>query len=100
MNFEDLEKLVIKWAEDRGLIQATTSEAQCLKLKEEYDELVESFSSGTISDTRDAIGDMLVVLTIIAKLNGLDLFQCYTTAYLEIKYRKGRMANGLFVKEQ
>lgn len=42
---------------------------------------------------------MVVVLTILAEQSGLRIENCIKLAYLEIKDRKGRMIDGVFVKE-
>ena len=47
----------------------------------------------------DGIGDMVVVLTILAAQHGVDIEQCIALAWDEIKDRKGRMIDGVFVKE-
>lgn len=99
MNFEDVEKLVTKWAEDRLIFEQSNIIFQCDKLKEEYDELVTACMSHSLDDIVDAIGDMMVVLTMISHMVNKDLFTCYTAAYLQIKDRKGKMVDGLFVKE-
>lgn len=39
-------------------------------------------------------------LFAIAEANNLDFIQCIDTAWNEIKYRKGRMIDGKFVKEE
>ena len=47
----------------------------------------------------DSIGDMYVVMTILSLQLGLDIEDCVQKAYNEIKERKGKMINGVFVKE-
>ena len=48
----------------------------------------------------DSIGDVLVVLLIVADMEGLDLISCLESAYSEIKDRKGCLnSDGVFVKE-
>ena len=42
---------------------------------------------------------MMVVLINIAERNGLSLTECLDVAYNDIKDRKGRMIDGVFVKE-
>ena len=42
---------------------------------------------------------MLVILTNIAERNKLTLTQCALTAWEDIKDRKGRMVDGVFIKE-
>ena len=50
-------------------------------------------------DIRDDIGDCIVVLINIAERNNLTLTECLEKAYDDIKDRKGRMVDGIFVKE-
>jgi NTP pyrophosphatase (non-canonical NTP hydrolase) len=103
MTFEELEQKVIQWGKDRNLydpIQGTTVFKQQVKLLEEQSELLDALLGIDQTLVADAIGDMLVVLTHIAKLAGLDLQICYNQAYKEIKDRKGMMINGIFVKEK
>ena len=42
----------------------------------------------------------MVVLINIAERNGLSLLDCLSHAYNDIKDRKGRMVDGVFVKER
>jgi NTP pyrophosphatase (non-canonical NTP hydrolase) len=99
MRFEDVEKLVIQWGIDRDLYIGSTSIQQMKKLQEELDELLEAVAHINEVKIIDGIGDMMVVLTHISAMHGFDLFKCYCTAYLEIKDRRGKMIDGLFVKE-
>ena len=43
---------------------------------------------------------MMVVLINIAERNGFSLTDCLEVAYNDIKDRKGRMIDGVFVKEE
>tara|TARA_R110002012_G_scaffold320868_2_gene546279 strand:- start:2 stop:298 length:297 start_codon:yes stop_codon:yes gene_type:complete len=95
---KQLEKKVIRWAEERNLIKGSNPESQMMKLIEEVGELASDISKRR--DVKDSIGDSLVVLTLIARQFGTDLEECYNLAYNEIKDRKGRMINGTFVKEE
>lgn len=104
MDFREIETKVIQWAMDRNLFYNSNPEAQLFKLKEELNELEQAISKFNLNndnrvDIIDAIGDMLVVLTIISYMYYIDLTSCYNHAYKEIKDRKGSMINGLFVKE-
>ena len=47
----------------------------------------------------DAIGDMVVVLTNLAHLNGVTIEDCIDSAYKVISKRTGKMVNGTFVKD-
>lgn len=88
---------VKQWHYDRNLIEGSTDKAQMNKLYEEVKELNESvyYRKSPIDD----IGDIIVVLINIAERNGLTLEQCLTHAYNDIKDRKGKMVDGVFVKE-
>jgi NTP pyrophosphatase (non-canonical NTP hydrolase) len=48
----------------------------------------------------DAIGDMVVVLTNLAHLNGVTIEDCIDSAYKVISKRTGKMVNGTFVKDE
>ena len=89
---------VRQWHYDRNLIEGSTDKAQMGKLYEEVKELNESvyYNKSPIDD----IGDIMVVLINIAERNGLTLEQCLEHAYNDIKHRKGKMVDGVFVKEQ
>ena len=57
------------------------------------------FKSKSQDEVADGIGDMLVTIIILAELAGLNSVDCLNLAYDEIKGRKGKMVDGLFVKE-
>lgn len=88
------------WAHDRNLIDGSNSRAQLIKLGEEFGELCAALARDNATDILDAIGDMVVVLTIIAAQQESSLSTCAQLAYDEIKHRKGRMVDGIFVKEE
>ena len=95
---DDLIDKVKQWHRDRNLIAGSTDAAQHTKLVEEVKELETNIllSQPVIDD----IGDCLVVLINIAERNGLSLFECLSHAYNDIKDRKGKMVDGVFVKER
>jgi len=100
---EDLNVLVeyiAQWAEDRNIIEGSHLQAQMLKLTEEMGELAGAIAKGRTEEAYDAVGDMMVVLIIIAKQLDTDLGKCLAGAYEEIRHRKGKMVNGVFVKEE
>ena len=94
-----LEDLVVVWAKDRGILDQGTIEGQLKKLQEEMDELKEAWEKDDRTEYADAIGDCAVVLIILAEMYGLDFKDCLGAAYGEIVTRKGRMINGVFVKD-
>jgi NTP pyrophosphatase (non-canonical NTP hydrolase) len=95
----ELDMLVRHWAEARNLISGATSQAQTVKLFEEGGEVAHAVACGDRDALKDGIGDMMVVLIILAAQNGLTLRDCLSAAYDEIKDRKGRMVDGIFVKD-
>ena len=97
--FEKTVENVKVWSVERCLDKADPAK-QMLKYLEESGELAAAIVRGDMEQTIDAIGDIMVVLTILAQQLGLDLAGCYFLAYNEIKNRKGEMVNGVFVKNQ
>ena len=91
--------LVLQWAEERGLLKAENAPRQMLKLMEEVGELAGAMAKNKQGDIVDAIGDCTIVLIILAKQLGYDYEQCLVDAYNVIKERKGKLINGVFVKD-
>jgi NTP pyrophosphatase (non-canonical NTP hydrolase) len=87
------------WAADRNLIEGSDSFRQFVKLTEEIGELAHGIAKGRRDEIIDGIGDAVVVLTILAAQNGMDIEDCIEVAWNEIKDRRGRMVDGVFVKE-
>lgn len=88
------------WAEARNLVRGSNPQAQFTKLIEEAGELATGISKKRNDLVEDGIGDMVVVLTILAAQHGLNIEQCIATAWDEISHRKGRMVDGIFIKEE
>jgi NTP pyrophosphatase (non-canonical NTP hydrolase) len=89
-----------EWAKDRGLYDRGDSKTQLIKLQEEMGELAKATLENDRPEIIDAIGDMVVVLTNLAHLNGMHIETCITTAYNVISKRTGKMINGTFVKDE
>jgi NTP pyrophosphatase (non-canonical NTP hydrolase) len=88
------------WAHDRNIIKGSTPHAQFVKLIEEIGELAEGIAKpGRLDLAADAIGDSVVVLTLLAEQLGLSIEDCIEMAWNQIKDRKGQMIDGIFVKE-
>ena len=99
---------IASWAEARNIVDGSTPRQQFGKLMEEVNELSEAIHEMEVdtcsSDVwyaamQDAIGDCAVVLQVIAEMVGTSLTECQELAWAEIKDRKGRMVDGVFVKE-
>tara|TARA_B100001778_G_scaffold2429_1_gene2141 strand:- start:617 stop:919 length:303 start_codon:yes stop_codon:yes gene_type:complete len=91
------EKLIGQWHKDRNLINGSSDKDQYLKLIQEAGELSDSLCKG--KDIRDDVGDMMVVLINIMVRNNLTINECLSVAYNDIKDRKGKMIDGVFIKE-
>lgn len=104
-----------QWAKNREITDQSTPGHQYGKLLEEVGELGTSlverarwqiqYSGADRSDFNlahseaiDAIGDCVVVLTIIAAMLGTSIDECIQQAYDTIKARKGMMISGKFFK--
>ncbi|MFS0562596.1 MazG-like family protein [Terribacillus sp. 179-K 1B1 HS] len=94
----NLTEKIKQWAIDRNLHTANPDK-QMLKLFEELGELAEGMAKDRPEQVKDSIGDIYVVLTILSTQLGIDIEDCIAIAYDEIKDRKGRMIDGVFVKE-
>lgn len=120
---------ITQWHIDRNLVNGSTDDAQAVKLLEEYIELLAAINPSTsptelankvMRDTSkllstgkiktvepenaqaalvDAIGDMMVVQINILERNKVTLKTALQSAYEEIRYRTGKMIDGIFVKE-
>lgn len=93
---------IVTWAQARNLIGPTgeaTREAQWKKTLEEVLELQAAIATGNRDEARDAIGDIIVTLVIQAYMWNLHIDECVEAAWQEIKDRKGKLINGVFVKE-
>ena len=93
-----IENRIIQWHENRNLIAGSTDHQQFEKLLEEVEELrLNIMKSQPIVDD---IGDIIVVLINLAHRNNLTLHECMEHAFKDIRHRKGKMVNGIFVKER
>ncbi|EPI40142.1 MazG-like family protein [Enterococcus faecalis] len=95
---DELVKLVEEWAREKNL-DIAEPEKQMLKVIEEVGEVGAALARNNKNDLRDGIGDVVVTLVILAMQNDMDLYECLNQAYNEIKDRKGKNVNGVFVKE-
>ena len=91
--------LIREWAATRCLYDKGNSHTQYVKLQEEAGELAKALLKNDKPEIIDAIGDIVVVLTNLAHLEGYDIEYCIDEAYKVIAARTGRMINGTFVKD-
>ena len=95
----DWKERIKQWAADRNLIEGSTPWKQMSKLDEEVGELGDGLRIESTDDIKDAIGDIQVVLAVMCAQLNIDIDECRELAWNEIKDRKGRMVDGVFVKE-
>jgi NTP pyrophosphatase (non-canonical NTP hydrolase) len=91
--------LIRDWAATRGLYEKGDPNTQYVKLQEECGELAKAMLQDNKPEIVDAIGDIVVVLTNLAHLQGYDIEHCIDEAYKVIAARTGKMINGTFVKD-
>lgn len=126
MNLSNEFETIREWAEQKGIYSKGDVKTQFLKLLEEVGELSRAILKEDPHEFKDAIGDIVVVLTSIAELGNksimakeyyedvagdggskmlmyepgeLTIEDCINSAYDVIKNRKGSMVNNTFVKE-
>ena len=92
--------LIRHWAKERGIYKKGNSHTQYVKLQEEAGELAKALLNNDKAEIKDAIGDIVVVLTNLAHLENLEIEDCVDAAYQEISNRTGKMINGTFVKDE
>ena len=99
MSTDDLFDAVKEWGKAHNI---NNPDRQALKMFEEAGELVSEFCRNRYHNdaVKDAIGDIQVVLVILADIVGYDVRECFESAYNEIKDRTGKSINGGFVKDE
>ena len=128
MNFEELQGLVLDWADDKDLLHEENADRQFMKFIEEVFEFnveMEKHLSGEIQfenwyekalyrgDIRRSgippypilymeleMGDIFVTLIILCKQLDISPVDCLQKAYKKISKRKGKTIDGVFVKAE
>ena len=91
---------VLQWAYDKKLIRSEIRLTQFAKTVSEVGELGDALIKNDHEDIKDAIGDTVVTLIILAKQCGLDIEDCLESAYNVIKHRTGKTNEmGTFIKD-
>ena len=96
---DELIQSVELWADQRGLLVPENRPRQMLKVMEEVGETAAALARGNRRELKDGIGDSIVTLIILAAQSGFTATECLEAAYNEIKGRKGKTVDGVFVKE-
>lgn len=97
MSYEELIRKIETWGDRKGI---NDPQAQLTKIMEELGETSAAFNKLQPDELIDAIGDLQVTIIIFAHLAGVDYKWALSQAYGVIAERKGKMHNGVFVKEE
>ena len=92
-------ELIRIWADERQILNPENVNRQVVKLLEELGETAKAIIKKDVPEIIDGLGDVVVVLTILAKQLGYNLEDCINAAYTEIKNRTGKTVDGVFVKD-
>lgn len=93
-----LTELIHQWVIDRNL-QTADPKSQALKFFEEAGEVASGLARNDIDLVKDAIGDTYVTMVALCATLDISIRDCIDMAYDEIKDRKGKLIDGVFVKE-
>lgn len=101
MTTDELIARIEMWGRDRGILQNSTAQAQFHKTVSEVGELSDALVKADSAGIKDGVGDVVVTLVLLCKLQGISIRECIAHAYDEIKDRKGFLnPNGVFVKQE
>jgi NTP pyrophosphatase (non-canonical NTP hydrolase) len=111
-SYRDLETKILIWGDARKITTNGTPVGQAKKTMEEAGELLAAVTdlaqlqpgseahAEAFGKAKDGIGDTLVTLIMVGALLDVDVVQCLSEAYEEIKDRKGYLGpDGIFHKE-
>ena len=96
---KNIKEKVLEWGDARNLLHNENALKQYSKLQEESNELLIGILNKDPYEIIDALGDIQVVLIILANQLGFDIDECLESAYNEIKDRTGKTENGNFIKD-
>lgn len=99
MSYAQIELEIIRWGENRGIIQHGKPIGQAIKTLEEATELIDAIHKCDKSAIVDSIGDIGVTLLMQCAIQDINFVDCLYHAYDQIKDRKGYLTpEGVFVK--
>lgn len=99
MRMDELTANILGWANDRNLIEGSTVDKQFVKLVEEVGELAAGLARGKTDVIDDALGDIMVIAIIMCAQRGSTPPNILEAVWDIIKDRKGKMVDGVFIKE-
>ena len=98
MTTDDLITAVMAWGEEKCIDNAYR---QLNKVTEELGEWAHEICRDKFNtpEAKDACGDVLVTVIILADICGIDPIECLKVAYHEISGRNGHTSKGMFIKD-
>lgn len=98
MKTDELIDAVREWGKSKGI---DNPYRQLNKVTEELGEWAHEIcrDNSTTPEAKDACGDVLVTIIILADICGIDPIKCLEVAYHEISGRKGYTSEGMFIKD-
>jgi phosphoribosyl-ATP pyrophosphohydrolase len=96
---KNIKEKVLQWANERNLLHNENALKQYSKLQEESNELLIGMLNKDPYEIIYALGDIQIVLIILANQLGFDIDECLESAYNEIKDRTGQTISGNFIKD-
>lgn len=96
---EDLFTTVRQWGQEKGIIFEGNETRQMLKTVEEIGELAAALARNDKEAAADAYGDVIVTVIVGAACLGIRAEQCLEDVINIITKRKGKMVDGVFVKD-
>ena len=97
-----IDQLIVKihdWSGSHGLHKGDPYK-QMIKITEEVGELAQGLLKRNDEQILDSVGDIIITLAIFCQQKGIDLKDATQYAYQQIEYRKGKMIDGTFIKEE
>lgn len=97
--FDQLIKNVHDWADAKALLKEENAPKQIMKVIEEFGETCSAINKQDKFGVIDGLGDTFVTLIILCYQLGYNPAMVLDVAWEEIKNRKGKTENGVFIKE-
>lgn len=85
-SFDEINNLILQWADKRGILNAEIYEGQLTKFHEEYGEMYSSVLKSNYQEIVDGVGDSLVVKIIIDKITSDNSSQNLNANYMKCFY--------------
>ena len=99
-SFEREASKVGVWFWRKDLMNTSTALLQHDKMIEEVQELRVEITCGDAASIEDELGDVFFTACVQAEMWGLDPATCLAKAVAKVTARKGKMVDGMFVKDQ